>query len=251
MASTRGLVIDADGLNALSGEAVWGEIGTPFVLTPHPGEMARLIETESGAVQADRLGVALGQAAAWDGHVVLKGANTIVAAPDGRASVSAIANAALATAGFRRCAGGDHRRFAGPRPRSVRGGDAGGLPARQCGRARRAQRGYRGDDGTGHPGARVVGGAVAGGRRAGRRGIERRPDGWSWWWRDGWGHGSGASDGSGGPAGAGEWPLRGRGRPARLARVGGRRIARGDTISPRIAVIYSSRFVHLTALKRS
>ncbi len=99
MASTRGLVIDADGLNALSGEAVWGEIGTPFVLTPHPGEMARLIETESDAVQADRLGVALGRAAAWNGHVVLKGANTIVAAPDGRASVSAIANAALATAG--------------------------------------------------------------------------------------------------------------------------------------------------------
>ena len=74
-------------------------VQAPLVLTPHPGEMARLVGSDTNAVQGNRLGLAQSSAAGWRATLVLKGANTIVADADGRASVSAIANAALATAG--------------------------------------------------------------------------------------------------------------------------------------------------------
>ncbi len=70
-----------------------------WVLTPHPGEMSRLIKRPVREIEADRLGLARAQARAWQQVVVLKGAPSIIAAPDGRASLSAFANAALASAG--------------------------------------------------------------------------------------------------------------------------------------------------------
>jgi NAD(P)H-hydrate epimerase len=102
-ASLRGGVIDADALNALSamdGATPWpASIHTPCVLTPHPGEMARLLGSTVAAVQDDRLNVATRAAAEWKQTVVLKGAHTVIAAPDGRAAISPHANPLLASAG--------------------------------------------------------------------------------------------------------------------------------------------------------
>jgi len=95
----KGIVIDADGLNALVDSAWSEQLAVPFVVTPHPGEMARLVGADVAAVQADRLGLAQSRAADWGGVVVLKGANTIIADADGRARLSAVAHSALATAG--------------------------------------------------------------------------------------------------------------------------------------------------------
>ena len=96
----RACVIDADGLNALAGWPGWEtQLRRPAVLTPHPGEMARLLDTSVAAVQEDRLGVATRAAAEWQQVVVLKGAHTVIAAPDGRAAIASYANPLLATAG--------------------------------------------------------------------------------------------------------------------------------------------------------
>ncbi|MBM3138777.1 MAG: NAD(P)H-hydrate dehydratase [Chloroflexi bacterium] len=95
-----GVVIDADGLNLLAGEPGWWErLAVPRVLTPHPGEMARLTGRAVAEVQADRLATATAFARERGSVVVLKGACTIVAAPDGRARISGAANAMLAHAG--------------------------------------------------------------------------------------------------------------------------------------------------------
>jgi hydroxyethylthiazole kinase-like uncharacterized protein yjeF len=96
------LVVDADGLNALATASRWWAALPPgTILTPHPGEMARLMGSEvtSKEIQADREGVALRMATEWNAVVVLKGAFTVVAAPGGRAMVVPFANPALATAG--------------------------------------------------------------------------------------------------------------------------------------------------------
>lgn len=94
------LVIDADGLNILAGMEDWPKRLPPAsILTPHPGEMARLMGCAVGDVQADRLAVAQTQAAAWGQVVVLKGAHTVVAGPDGRTGIGPFANPGLATAG--------------------------------------------------------------------------------------------------------------------------------------------------------
>jgi NAD(P)H-hydrate epimerase len=94
------LVVDADGLNALSeADRWWMALPPGSILTPHPGEMGRLMGASAGDVNRDRLAVALTQAAKWHQIVVLKGAYTVVAAPDGRATVLPFANPALATAG--------------------------------------------------------------------------------------------------------------------------------------------------------
>ncbi len=94
------LVVDADGLNILARLEGWSERLPPeSILTPHPGEMARLMGCSVGDVQADRVAVAQSQAAAWGHVIVLKGAYTVVAAPDGRAAIEPFANPGLATAG--------------------------------------------------------------------------------------------------------------------------------------------------------
>lgn len=96
------LVVDADGLNAMAVvENWWKALPPDTILTPHPGEMARLMggEVTVKEVQADREGAARRMAGEWKAVVVLKGAFTVVAAPDGRTMVLPFANAALATAG--------------------------------------------------------------------------------------------------------------------------------------------------------
>ena len=94
------VLIDADGLNALAASGDWPRPAEArWVLTPHPGEMSRLSGLPTAEIQRDRLRVALEHAAKWGQVVVLKGAPSIVAAPDGRATLGAHANGALATAG--------------------------------------------------------------------------------------------------------------------------------------------------------
>jgi len=95
------LVVDADALNALAELDGWAErLPHPTILTPHPGEMARLMRVEDKSeIGADRVGVARRMAAQWGHVVILKGAFTVIANPDGRAAVLPFANPALATAG--------------------------------------------------------------------------------------------------------------------------------------------------------
>lgn len=95
-------VVDADGLNALADAARWWQpLRTPLVLTPHPGEFARLTGTaapDSGDDGA-RAEAAVAAAARWSQVVVLKGAHTVVADPGGELLASGVATPALATAG--------------------------------------------------------------------------------------------------------------------------------------------------------
>jgi NAD(P)H-hydrate epimerase len=93
-------VLDADALNLLSEHrALLLRLSDQIVLTPHPAEFSRLSGLEVSAVQADRPGVALRFARSWKKVVVLKGANTVVAAPDGRVSVERVATPSLASGG--------------------------------------------------------------------------------------------------------------------------------------------------------
>lgn len=94
------VVLDADALNAVAQWSGWHQaFGAPRVLTPHPGEMARLLGTSVAAVQSDRLGAATNYARQTSSVVILKGSGTVVAAPDGRVRISLVANPMLATAG--------------------------------------------------------------------------------------------------------------------------------------------------------
>jgi NAD(P)H-hydrate epimerase len=94
------MVIDADALNALAEQANWFKsFPQQSVLTPHPGEMARLMGISVAEVEANRLTLALRAAHEWGVVVVLKGAYSIIAAPDGRACINPFATPALATAG--------------------------------------------------------------------------------------------------------------------------------------------------------
>jgi NAD(P)H-hydrate epimerase len=95
------LVVDADALNLLGTDVarLTRAAAAPRLLTPHPGEMARLTGLSTAEVQADRLGHARRLAAATGAVVVLKGARTVVAAPDGTAHVNPAANPSLGTAG--------------------------------------------------------------------------------------------------------------------------------------------------------
>jgi hydroxyethylthiazole kinase-like uncharacterized protein yjeF len=94
------LVLDADALNALSdAPRSKAKLGKNRVLTPHPGEMSRLTGKTTEAIAADRIGVARKAAKEWGAIVVLKGARTVVAHPDGRSSEDPHEVPALATGG--------------------------------------------------------------------------------------------------------------------------------------------------------
>jgi hydroxyethylthiazole kinase-like uncharacterized protein yjeF len=94
------LVLDADALNILADTPRWWQhLNTDAIVTPHPGEMARLTGIPVAEIQADRLGVAKKWAAEWNKTVVLKGAYTVIASPEGRAVISPVANPGLASAG--------------------------------------------------------------------------------------------------------------------------------------------------------
>lgn len=95
------VILDADGLNAFAGRArnLIDRKTEHLALTPHPGEMARLLGVSNTAVQADRLAAALKAAKAWQAHIILKGFHTILATPDGRAFVNTTGNAGMAKGG--------------------------------------------------------------------------------------------------------------------------------------------------------
>ncbi len=96
----KGWLIDADGLNILAAHPDWLQhLPERGVLTPHPGEMGRLTRASLAAVQEDRLQTAHRAALAWKQIVVLKGAHTLIAAPEGEVTINPAANPALATAG--------------------------------------------------------------------------------------------------------------------------------------------------------
>jgi holo-[acyl-carrier-protein] synthase len=94
------LVLDADALNLLSEHrAILPRLSPQIVLTPHPAEFGRLSGLDTSAVQQDRRGVASRFAKAWNKVVVLKGAGTVIAAPDGRVTLNPISTPALASGG--------------------------------------------------------------------------------------------------------------------------------------------------------
>ena len=93
------LVLDADALNCIAGTGLLRERLGPTVVTPHPGEMGRLLEITTAEVQADRLRVARQLATRDQVVVVLKGARTIVVAPDGRAGIVPAGNPGMASGG--------------------------------------------------------------------------------------------------------------------------------------------------------
>ena len=98
--TTLPLVLDADGLNAFAGcaESLDGR-GRTMVLTPHPGEMARLLGTTVAAVESDRVGLARSFATKHQVTLVLKGWRTLIAHPDGSMAVNTSGNPALAKGG--------------------------------------------------------------------------------------------------------------------------------------------------------
>ena len=94
------LLLDADGLNAHAGSLrTLAEREAPAVLTPHAGELARLLETDSRAVSGKRLESVRRAASMAESVVLLKGDDTLVASPDGRVAISRGGASALATAG--------------------------------------------------------------------------------------------------------------------------------------------------------
>lgn len=94
------MVVDADGLNALADHLEpLRRPHPPMILTPHPGEMGRLTRLGSREVQRRRIELAIDFARIHQVVLVLKGARTVVATPDGRATVNSTGNAGMATAG--------------------------------------------------------------------------------------------------------------------------------------------------------
>lgn len=91
-------VIDADALNCLSGSES-NFSGKPFVLTPHPGEMARIVGKDTQSIQADRIGWAQKVAREAGCVVVLKGARTVIADPKGECFINPTGNAGMASGG--------------------------------------------------------------------------------------------------------------------------------------------------------
>ncbi len=95
------MVVDADGLNVLAGKTeLLKNLAVPAVLTPHPGEMARLLGLMPMDVQQDRIGCARGLAADLNLHVVLKGARTVIAHPDGAVYINPTGNPGMASGGM-------------------------------------------------------------------------------------------------------------------------------------------------------
>jgi NAD(P)H-hydrate epimerase len=101
MKRRRPIVIDADGLNSLAPWArnLAGSAELPMILTPHPGEMARLVSKPIGEVLKNPVEVARLFAENHSLILVLKGSPSVIAAPDGQVYVNATGNAGMATGG--------------------------------------------------------------------------------------------------------------------------------------------------------
>jgi hydroxyethylthiazole kinase-like uncharacterized protein yjeF len=100
MRCSKPCIVDADGLNALRGNIdALHALAAPRIITPHPGEMARLLELDIASIQAKREGIARSFAKQCNSVVVLKGANTVVADSGGDVFVNTTGNSGLATGG--------------------------------------------------------------------------------------------------------------------------------------------------------
>jgi NAD(P)H-hydrate epimerase len=99
--ATTPLVVDADGLNAFGDDPdrLVGREGRDVIITPHPGEMARLVAMSAHEVQASRLEIARNFAVAHRLYVVLKGHRTLIATPDGKVFINPTGNPGMATGG--------------------------------------------------------------------------------------------------------------------------------------------------------
>jgi NAD(P)H-hydrate epimerase len=99
--ATMPLVIDADGLNAFTGDPdrLSGRDGRVVIITPHPGEMARLVSMTAEEVQASRIEIARNFASAHHVYVVLKGHRTLIATPDEKVFINPTGNPGMATGG--------------------------------------------------------------------------------------------------------------------------------------------------------
>jgi len=99
--ATMPLVIDADGLNAFAGDPdrLMGRDGRDVIITPHAGEMARLVRMSTDEVQASRLDIARNFAVAHRLYVVLKGHRTLIATPDEKVFINPTGNPGMATGG--------------------------------------------------------------------------------------------------------------------------------------------------------
>jgi len=94
------LVLDADGLNILAKiPGWWQKLTGDAILTPHPGELARLSGLDIAEIQSDRVGIARKCAQEWQKIIVLKGAFTVIASPNGVCRISPFANPGLASGG--------------------------------------------------------------------------------------------------------------------------------------------------------
>ena len=93
------MVVDADGLNLLAGEVAVLAAG-PRVLTPHPGEMSRLAGVSTAEIQGNRRALAADFAKRHGVYLVLKGAATVIAAPDGRLAINPTGNPGMAAGGM-------------------------------------------------------------------------------------------------------------------------------------------------------
>jgi ADP-dependent NAD(P)H-hydrate dehydratase / NAD(P)H-hydrate epimerase len=100
-AATCPVVLDADALNAVAADpGVLKRAAGPTIITPHPGELARLLHTDTESIQRDRLGAARSAAEAFGAVVVLKGAGTVICGVDGRPHVNLTGNPGMARGGM-------------------------------------------------------------------------------------------------------------------------------------------------------
>lgn len=95
------VILDADGLNAFAGrpELLGRRKNSFLAITPHPGEMARLLGTTTATVQENRVAAALDSARKWNAHVILKGFHTLIASPNGKLFVNTSGNPGLSKGG--------------------------------------------------------------------------------------------------------------------------------------------------------
>jgi NAD(P)H-hydrate epimerase len=99
--STTPIVVDADGLNSLIGHTeILKNLKVPVMLTPHPGEMARLIGSTTREIQKDRVQCARSFVEEFNTHMVLKGARTVIAHPDGTVFINPTGNPGMASGGM-------------------------------------------------------------------------------------------------------------------------------------------------------
>ncbi|MDE2058427.1 MAG: NAD(P)H-hydrate dehydratase [candidate division NC10 bacterium] len=94
------IVVDADGINALGPNLeMLRDVSLPPILTPHPGELARLLGIDRDEVVRHRIPIAQKVAESFGVHLVLKGARTLIASPDGRVAINMTGNPGMATGG--------------------------------------------------------------------------------------------------------------------------------------------------------